>query len=67
MKISKPFVRGDIIEVIKEDETTVAWGITNYDSTEVEQIKGEKSESVENILGHFYGDEVIHRNNMSII
>ena len=67
IKISKPFVRGDIIEVIKEDETTVAWGITNYDSTEVEQIKGKKSESVENILGHFYGSEIVHRNNMSII
>ena len=58
--------RGDIIEIISLNNNTVGWGISNYDSNEVSKIKGNNSENIEKILGHSYGEEVVHRNNMTV-
>ena len=61
-----PFDRGDIIEVTEIDGTTIGWGLTSYPSSEVELIKGKNSKVLPKLLGHYYGDEVIHRNNMAL-
>ena len=58
------FERGDIVAIVESDDTRVAAGITNYDSEELDKIKGSHSNSIEALLGHQYGDEVVHRNNM---
>ena len=60
------FKRGDIIEVTEIDGTTIGWGLASYPSTDVERIKGEKSTVLPDLLGHYYGAEVIHRNNMAL-
>ena len=64
--VSGPFERGDIIEVTEIDGTTIGWGLASYPSSDVERIKGEKSNVLPNLLGHYYGAEVIHRNNMAL-
>ena len=64
--VKKIFKRGDIIEIISLNNNTVGWGISNYDSNEVSKIKGNNSENIEKILGHSYGEEVVHRNNMTV-
>ena len=61
-----PFERGDIIEVTETDGTTIGWGLTSYPSSEVELIKGKNSKELPELLGHYYGAEVIHRNNMAL-
>ena len=66
VSVSGPFKRGDIIEVTEIDGTTIGWGIASYPSTDVERIKGEKSNVLPDLLGHYYGDEVIHRNNLAL-
>jgi glutamate 5-kinase len=61
-----PFERGDIIEVTETDGTTIGWGLTSYPSSEVELIKGKNSKALPGLLGHYYGAEVIHRNNLAL-
>jgi glutamate 5-kinase len=45
----------------------VAAGITNYSSEELSKIKGEHTNRIQDILGHQYDDEVVHRNNMVVL
>jgi len=47
--------------------TRVGCGITNYDATELQAIKGTHSEEIAARLGHDYGPEVVHRNNLVMI
>lgn len=61
-----PFERGDIIEVTEIDGTTIGWGLASYPSSDVELIKGKNSKVLPELLGHYYGAEVIHRNNLAL-
>ena len=64
--VSGEFERGDIIGVRDTNGTPVAWGISNYPSEDLQKIKGRKSGDVQDLLGHYYGMEVVHRNNMAL-
>ncbi|HJP27683.1 MAG TPA: glutamate 5-kinase [Dehalococcoidia bacterium] len=66
VSVSGPFERGDIIEVTEIDGTTIGWGLASYPSSDVDLIKGENSKALPDLLGHYYGAEVIHRNNMAL-
>ena len=66
-EVSGPFQRGDIIAVLSSEGTQVACGITSYGSEDLEIIKGQRSERIQELLGHQYGAEVVHRNNMVLL
>ena len=66
LDVINSFKRGDIIEVINSKNHSICWGIANYDSLEIIKIKGANSDNIESVLGHSYGEEVVHRNNMAI-
>lgn len=66
-KILGSFDRGDVIGILNTTETKVACGISNYNSSELSKIKGVRSDHIENILGHHYGVEAVHRNNMVVL
>jgi glutamate 5-kinase len=61
------FLRGDCVELEDKDGRTVARGVVNYSSREIELIKGLKSIDIEGKLGYKYTDEIIHRDNMVIL
>ena len=61
------FERGDIIAIVSPDGRQIAVGITNYDSREVAVIKGHHSTEIGGLLGHHFGDDVVHRNNMVVV
>ena len=61
------FERGDIVSVIEPGRNQIAAGIVNYDSNELGKIKGTQSGAIEAVLGHHYGDEAVHRNNMVVL
>ena len=61
------FRRGDIISILDSTRHQITCGITNYSSDELAQIKGLHSDRIPEILGHHYGDEVVHRNNMVVL
>ncbi len=60
------FKRGDIVRLVDEGGTQLGYGITNYDSADVDRIRGAHSDAIAAILGHTYGDEIIHRNNLAV-
>ncbi|MDA1297040.1 MAG: glutamate 5-kinase [Chloroflexi bacterium] len=61
------FDRGDIIKIEDADGQLIACGLTSYSSDDLNKIKGRKSGDVQSLLGHFYGMEVVHRNNMALV
>jgi len=65
MGVNGTFDRGDIIE-IECDGSVFAKGITDYTSSELNQIKGEHSDMIENILGYKNYDEVVRKSNIAI-
>jgi glutamate 5-kinase len=65
-EVTGQFDRGDIIGVKGANGEVIAFGITNYSSADVSVIKGRKTKDVPDLLGHFFGMEVIHRNNMAL-
>jgi glutamate 5-kinase len=61
------FRRGDIVSIVGPDREQIACGITNYDSQEIDKISQMRSTAINDTLGHHYGDEVVHRDNMVIL
>jgi len=65
--VEKDFDRGDPIRILSADGSELARGITNYTSTDLRRILGRKSDEIESILGYYYGDEVVHHNNLVLL
>ncbi len=58
------FSRGDAVNVVDAAGKRIACGIANYDAEEILKIRGVRSDKIEEVLGHHYGAEVVHRDNM---
>jgi glutamate 5-kinase len=58
------FSLGDSVVLLNENETQLAVGMVNYDSSDIEKIMGLKSKEIESRLGFKHDDEVIHRDNL---
>ncbi len=61
------FQRGDAVNVIDATGARVACGIANYTAEEILRIRGVRSDRIEEVLGHHYGGEVIHRDNLVLL
>lgn len=61
------FARGDIVAVHDETGREVAYGIANYGAEDAQRLAGLRSSEIEGVLGHHYGDEVVHRNNLVVL
>lgn len=66
-RIEGNFERGDSVRVVGESGREVARGLANYSAADLAKICGERSDSIEKILGFAYGDEVVHRSNMVLL
>jgi glutamate 5-kinase len=62
-----PFQRGDAVTIVNGDGRRLGYGIVNYDDRETVAIRGKKSTEIAAALGHDYGAEIIHRNNMVLL
>lgn len=67
MAVSGGFQRGDTVYVLGAGGNRLACGVTNYGAEDVERIKGHHSDRIWDLLGHHFGEEVIHRNNMVLL
>ena len=65
--VEKDFDRGDPIRILSTADGELARGITNYTSADLRRILGHKSDEIESILGYYYGDEVVHHNNLVLL
>ena len=64
--ISAHFSKGDVVDIVCGD-VVIAKGTSNYDSVEVEKIKGLHSSRIEEVLGKKTRDDVIKSENIVII
>lgn len=64
---SGEFAKGDVISICNDQGLELARGLTNYDSTEIEKIRGQQSTAFREILGYCPYDEVIHRDNLAVV
>jgi glutamate 5-kinase len=67
VEVEGEFDRGACVRIVARDGSEVGRGLAYYSSREIAQILGHKSGEIEEILGYYYGDEVIHRDNLVIV
>ena len=58
------FSLGDPVALSDVNGREFAKGLTNYDSSEINKIKGLKTSEVESRLGYKYSDEIVHRDDL---
>ena len=58
------FTMGNSVVLRNQAGVEIAVGMVNYDSVELEKIKGKRTREIEPLLGYTHGDEVIHRDNL---
>ena len=61
------FQRGDAVAITDDDGRRIACGIANYGAQEILRIRGVRSDRIEGVLGHHYGGEVVHRDNLVLL
>lgn len=61
------FRRGDVVSVRNFNGVMIACGLTNYDALEITKMKGQRSENIQAVIDNYYGQEVVHRNNMVLL
>ncbi|MSQ41770.1 MAG: glutamate 5-kinase [Dehalococcoidia bacterium] len=66
VEVAGEFQRGDLVRIQTSDGRHVASGVSNYSAEEVARIRGQRSQSIAELLGHQYGEEVVHRNNLAL-
>ena len=67
VEVTGDFGRGDTVRVELRDRTEIARGIVNYDSRDLAHILRRTSAEIESILGYYFGDEIIHHNNLALL
>ncbi|MDK2824015.1 MAG: glutamate 5-kinase [Clostridia bacterium] len=65
-KIEGDFISGHVVSIVDTDGIEFARGIVNYNSEELNKIKGIQCKDIQNILGYKDYDEVIHRDNLAL-
>lgn len=66
-EVTGRFDMGDIVDVADAEGSLLARGIINYGSDEINLIKGRKTSEIKSILGSKYFDEVINRDDMTLL
>jgi len=61
------FDRGEAVKVCAEDGKEIARGLVDYKVDDCKKLCGCHSNEIESRLGYFYGEEVIHRNNLILL
>lgn len=67
LQATGPFRRGDIVAIQTEGGERLAYGIANYGDTELNTIRGMRSDQIVTALGYTFGTEAVHRNNMVLV
>lgn len=65
--VSGTFTMSCVVDVVDQTGEKIAKGIVNYASEEIEQIKGRRSDEIEEILHYNDYEEVIHANNLVLV
>ena len=66
-EVAGRFERGDTVSIYADDGRRIAIGVTSYGREDVAAIRGVRSDRIAQVLGHEYGAEVVHRNNLVLL
>lgn len=61
------FSKGEVLSVVDDRGVEIARGLSNYCSQDLARIRGLRSPAIAELLGHCPYEEVIHRDNMTIV
>lgn len=61
------FKRGEIVSIVDENDLEFARGISNYDASDIEKIKGLHSDKICEVLGYKFDDDVVIKDNLVLI
>lgn len=64
VSVAGSFSRGDVVDIADPDGGVIARGLCEYDSVEVAQIAGLKSNAIAAVLGYAPRSALIHRDHM---
>ena len=67
MNVEGRFSRGEVVNIRTCDGKNIALGMPRYNSDALNQIKGKKSQEIEQILGYEYGAVAVHRDDMVVL
>ncbi|NOY68311.1 MAG: glutamate 5-kinase [Deltaproteobacteria bacterium] len=65
--VTGEFAAGEPVEIVGADGVRLATGLVNYNAADIRKIMGNRTSSIKEILGQKPYDEVIHRNNMTVL
>lgn len=65
-KVEGEFKRGSSVNILNQDNQIIGCGISNYSSFQISLILGKNSNQIESILGFSYGDNIVHRDNLTL-
>jgi glutamate 5-kinase len=66
-KIEGEFMASEAVVLCNSEGREIARGLVNYNSNEINQIKGQKSANISSILGYMAAETVIHRDNLVVM
>jgi glutamate 5-kinase len=61
------FRAGDAVSIEQEDGRPLARGLARYDARDVRRLLGARSDEIEARLGHYEGDEIVHRDDLVVL
>jgi glutamate 5-kinase len=61
------FRAGDAVSIEREDGQALARGLARYDARDVRRLRGVRSEEIEALIGHYEGDEIVHRDDLVVL
>ena len=67
VEVDGGFDKGDVVSLCDHHGQEFARGLTNYPVSELQRIRGQRSDKIADILGHCPYEEVIHRDNMVVV
>jgi glutamate 5-kinase len=66
-EIHGEFTKGDVVSVQTVESVEIARGLVNYNANELRKIRGCRSDLIAQILGQCPYEEVIHRDNLTLV
>lgn len=67
MHVDGEFERGAVVAILDAAGAEIARGLVNYDSDACRLLAGLQSSEIDERLGYYYGDEVVHRDNLVML
>ena len=64
VSVTGSFDRGDVVAIVSGEGTIIARGLSNYAASDVDRIRGKKTQEVRSLLAESAYDEVIHKDNL---